>query len=119
LLFRMGDFYEIFGTDAEEVAPKLELVLTSRERGDQEKIPFCGVPHHSARSYWLKLLRLGYKVAFADQMEDPKSAKGIVKREITRVITPGTVDELEGLNADEPNYILGLYEQPGTKVMAV
>src|SRR4051794_15085795 len=85
LFFRMGDFYEIFGTDAEEVAPVLELVLTSRERGDQKRIPFCGVPHHSARNYWLKLLRKGYKVALADQMEDPAEAKGLVRRDVTRV----------------------------------
>ena len=62
VFFRMGDFYEIFGDDAELVAPKLQLVLTSRERGGQKKIPFCGVPHHSAKNYWLKLLKMGFRV---------------------------------------------------------
>ena len=82
LFFRMGDFYEVFAQDAEEIAPKLELVLTSRERGDQQRVKFCGVPHHSARSYWLKLLKLGYRVAIADQVEDAAEAKGLVKRAI-------------------------------------
>lgn len=113
LFFRMGDFYEIFGTDAEEVAPLLELVLTSRERGDQQRIPFCGVPHHSARGYWLKLLKRGYKVALADQVEDPAEAKGLVKRDIVRTLTPGCIDDLEGLEQDAPNYVLAIYEEPG------
>lgn len=119
LLFRMGDFYEIFGDDALEVAPKLELVLTSRERGEGHKIPFCGVPHHSAKNYWLKLLRLGYRVAIADQMEAPEQAKGIVKREITQILTPGCIDELEGLDADQPNYMMTVYEYPGAGDYAV
>jgi DNA mismatch repair protein MutS len=120
LLFRMGDFYEIFGEDALEVAPKLELVLTSREKGkDQDKIPFCGVPHHSAKNYWLRLLKLGYKVAIGDQVEDPKLAKGIVKREITRVLTPGCIDELEGLDSDAHNYLMGIYQQPGSSQWTV
>ncbi len=113
LFFRMGDFYEIFGTDAEEVAPVLELVLTSRERGDQQRIPFCGVPHHSARNYWLRLLKRGYKVALADQIEDPAEAKGLVKRDIVRVLTPGAVDDPEGLDRDAPNYVLAIHEEPG------
>lgn len=119
MLFRMGDFYEIFGDDALEVAPKLELVLTSRERGEGHKIPFCGVPHHSAKNYWLKLLRLGYRVAIADQMEAPDQAKGIVKREITQILTPGCIDELEGLDADQPNYMMTVYEHPGVGDYAV
>jgi DNA mismatch repair protein MutS len=112
LFFRMGDFFEIFGADAEEVAPILELVLTSRERGDAERIPFCGVPHHSARNYWLKLLRKGFKVALADQIEDPAEAKGLVKRDIVRVLTPGCIDDLEGLDRDAPNYLMALHEEP-------
>lgn len=113
LFFRMGDFYEIFGGDAEEVAPVLELVLTSRERGDQQRIPFCGVPHHSARNYWLRLLKRGYKVALADQVEDPAEAKGLVKRDIIRILTPGAVDDPEGLDRDAPNYVLAVHEEPG------
>ena len=119
LLFRMGDFYELFGQDAEEIAPKLELVLTSRERGDKNKIPFCGVPHHSAKNYWLKLLKLGYRVAIADQVEDPQEAKGLVRREIVQVLTPACIDELEGLKSDEPNYLLAMHEDPRKKVWAI
>lgn len=118
LFFRMGDFYEIFGDDALEVAPKLDLVLTSRERGDQEKIPFCGVPHHSAANYYQKLLRMGYKVGFADQVEDPKKAKGLVKREITRILSPGTVDEIDALEGNEPCHIMAFYEDPASRKFA-
>ncbi len=119
LFFRMGDFYEIFGDDAVAVAPKLELVLTSRERGDEERIPFCGVPHHSARNYWLRLLKMGYRVALADQMEDPAEAKGLVRRDITRIFTPGCVDELEALEADKPNYLMAVWEHPEKRLWAL
>lgn len=119
LFFRMGDFYEIFGEDAEEVAPKLDIVLTSRERGDKQKIFFCGVPHHSARSYWLKLLSMGYKIAIADQMEDPSLAKGIVSRDIVKILTPGCIDDLEGLTSDCQNYILALWEDPKSREWTV
>lgn len=119
LFFRMGDFYEIFGDDAITVAPKLELVLTSRERGDNERIPFCGVPHHSARNYWLRLLKMGFRVAIADQMEDPAEAKGLVRRDISRIFTPGCVDELEALEADKPNYLLAIWEHPEKRVWAL
>ncbi len=114
LFFRMGDFYEIFGDDAERVAPVLDLVLTSREKGDKTRLPFCGVPHHSARGYWLKLLRLGYRVAIADQMEDPAEAKGLVRRDIVQVMTPGCIDDLEGLEADLPNHLLAFHEVPSS-----
>jgi len=110
LFFRMGDFYEVFGDDSKKIAPVLALVLTSRDRGDQEKIPFCGVPHHSAKSYWLKLLRQGYKVAIADQLEAASASKGLVKRDIVRILSPGCIDDLEGLESCEPNYIMALYE---------
>ena len=113
LFFRMGDFFEIFGTDAEEIAPKLDVVLTAREKGDQTKIPFCGVPHHSAKGYWLKLVKLGYKVAICEQLEDASEAKGLVKRGVTRMYTPGSIDELEGLEQDQPNYLLAWMEIPG------
>ncbi|MBF0440398.1 MAG: DNA mismatch repair protein MutS [Oligoflexales bacterium] len=119
LFFRMGDFFEIFGDDALLVAPKLEIVLTSRERGGgEDRIPFCGVPHHSAKNYWLKLLRMGYKVTIADQVENADEAKGLVKRDITRIITPGCIDELEGLEQDSPNYLMAFYEEPSTRSMA-
>lgn len=119
LFFRMGDFYEIFGTEAEEVAPLLEIALTSRERGDKNKIAFCGVPHHSAPSYWLKLLKLGYKVAIADQVEDAALAKGLVKRDIIKIMSPGCIDELEGLASDRPNYVMAAYECPKAKVWSL
>ncbi len=114
LFFRMGDFYEIFDSDAETVAPILEVVLTSREKGDDQKIPFCGVPHHSARNYYLKLLKRGFKVALADQIEDPALAKGIVKRDIVKILTPGCIDDPEGLDRDSPNYLAGAFEEPSS-----
>ena len=121
LFFRMGDFFEIFGEDAEMVAPKLDVVLTAREKGDQTKIPFCGVPHHSAKAYWLKLVKLGYKVAICEQLEEASATKGLVKRGVTRIYTPGSIDELEGLEQDQPNYLLAWMDVPGTaqEVLAV
>jgi DNA mismatch repair protein MutS len=119
LFFRMGDFFEIFADDAQLIAPILEIVLTSRERGDQNRVPFCGVPHHSAKAYWLKLLKLGFKVAIADQVENPKDAKGLVRREIIRIMTPGCIEDLDGLSSGEPNYIMAVYEDPSTKRLAV
>lgn len=113
LFFRMGDFFEIFGADAEEIAPKLDITLTAREKGDQTKIPFCGVPHHSAKLYWLKLVTLGYKVAICEQLESAAEAKGLVRRGVTRVYTPGSMDELEGLAHDKPNYLLAWMGIPG------
>ena len=116
LFFRMGDFYEVFGEEAEEIAPKLEIALTSRERGDQQRIPFCGVPHHSARTYWHRLLRLGYKVAIADQVEDAAEARGLVRRDIVRVLSPGSIDEPEGLDQEAPNYVMAALEDPKTRI---
>ncbi|NLP44805.1 MAG: DNA mismatch repair protein MutS, partial [Peptococcaceae bacterium] len=86
LFFRLGDFYEMFGQDAEIAAPVLDIVLTARDAGKGTKIPMCGVPYHSAESYIQKLVSSGYKVAICEQVEDPQTSKGIVKREIVRVI---------------------------------
>src|SRR5687767_12273063 len=94
LFFRLGDFYEMFGDDAKAAAPVLGLVLTARQG-----LPMCGIPAHSASNYIAKLLKAGHKVAIADQMEDPASAKGIVRRQVTRLITPGTIVEDELLDA--------------------
>ncbi len=105
LLFRLGDFYEEFFEDAEKVSAALDLVLTKRQG-----IPMCGFPFHALESYLPKLVGAGLKVAIADQMEDPKLAKGIVKREITRIITPGTVTESTMLNATVNNYAAALYK---------
>jgi DNA mismatch repair protein MutS len=116
LFFRMGDFYEIFGPDAEEIAPKMDVVLTSRERGDAERMPFCGVPHHSVKSYLLKLLKQGYKVAIAEQLTDPAQSKGLVERGIVKTLTPGCIDELEGIDSTSANHVFAVYECPETKL---
>ena len=108
LLFRLGDFYEEFFEDAEKVSSALDLVLTKRQG-----VPMCGFPHHALESYLPKLVAAGLKVAIADQMEDPKLAKGIVKREITRIITPGTVTESTMLNSAVNNYAAALCRDKG------
>ncbi len=99
LFFRLGDFYELFGADAEVAAPILEVVLTSREVAPGVRQPMCGVPHHAVTGYAARLLARGLSVAFADQMEDPSQARGLVRREVTRLLTPGTVAEPEMLEA--------------------
>jgi len=108
LFFRLGDFYEMFGEDAKIASKILQIALTARNAGENRKIkmPMCGVPYHAANSYILKLINNGYKVAICEQVEDPKFAKGIVKREIIKIITPGTlIDEL-GLEKKSNNYLL-------------
>ena len=92
LFFRLGDFYEMFDEDAALAAKELDLTLTTRDRNKpkEEQTPMCGVPFHSVDSYIARLVQKGYKVAIAEQMEDPKLAKGLVKREVIRVVTPGT-----------------------------
>ncbi|RKJ40397.1 DNA mismatch repair protein MutS [Acutalibacter sp. 1XD8-33] len=112
LFFRLGDFYEMFFNDAKTVSQELDLTLTGRDCGQGERAPMCGIPFHSAEGYITKLLAKGYRVTICDQVEDPKSAKGLVKREIVRVITPGTV--LEGSMLDEArnNYICSMYYCP-------
>ena len=88
LFFRLGDFYEMFMEDAKTASSILEIALTGRDAGLEERIPMCGIPYHAASSYIKKLVDKGYKVAICEQVEDPKAAKGIVKREVTQVITP-------------------------------
>ena len=105
VLYRMGDFYEMFFEDAEKAAPILEVTLTARNRGKKNEAPMCGVPHHAVQMYLGKLLRAGLKVAICDQVEDPAQAKGLVKRQVTRVITPGTVSDPELLDGEEANYL--------------
>src|SRR5262249_493654 len=105
LLFRMGDFYELFFEDAAGAAPALEIALTSRSRDkDGQAIPMCGVPYHAASSYIARLVRQGFRVALCEQMEDPRFAKGVVKREVVRVITPGTQLEASALEAGETSF---------------
>lgn len=108
LLFRLGDFYEMFFDDAVTASKELGLTLTSRNREKDLDIPLAGVPYHSVASYIAKLVAKGYKVAICDQVEDPKSAKGIVKREVTRIITPGTVIDTDFLDEKSNNYLMGI-----------
>jgi DNA mismatch repair protein MutS len=105
LMIRMGDFYEMFFDDAVEAAQLLDITLTSRDKGSENPIPMCGVPHHALKTYVGKLLELGHKVAICEQMEDPALAKGIVRREITQVVSPGVVFDPDSLEATENNYL--------------
>ena len=108
LFFRLGDFYEMFFDDAKTASKELDLVLTGRDCGQEERAPMCGVPFHSADSYIAKLVSRGYKVAICEQTEDPKAAKGIVKRDVIRVITPGTVIESNILEDGVNNYLCSI-----------
>ena len=111
LFFRLGDFYEMFDDDAKLAARELDLTLTTRDRNKpkEEQTPMCGVPHHSVDAYIARLVQKGYKVAICEQMEDPAQAKGIVERDITRIVTPGTVTESCMLDESRNNYIGCLY----------
>lgn len=108
LFFRLGDFYELFFDDAVKASQELEITLTSRDGGTEERIPMCGVPYHSAAQYIEKLIDRGYKVAICEQLEDPRTAKGVVKRDVVQLITPGTMMESNGLNDKENNYIASI-----------
>ena len=110
LLYRVGDFYESFFDDAIIVSKTLGLTLTGKECGHEKKAPMCGVPHHVVDNYVNKLVKKGYKVALCDQVEDPKEAKGLVKRAITRVVTPGTITDMESLDNKENNYLLSIFQ---------
>ena len=103
LFFRLGDFYELFYEDAKKASSILEIALTSRQ-----KVPMCGVPYHSADSYLSKLLKKGYKVAICEQIEDPKEAKGVVKRDVVKILTPGTAVEIESEDMKESTYVMSL-----------
>jgi DNA mismatch repair protein MutS len=105
LFFRLGDFYEMFFEDASTASRELDIVLTARDGGGQTRIPMCGVPYHSANHYIARLINRGYKVAVCEQMEDPKNVKGIVKREVVRIITPGTLIEDTMLPGSSSNYL--------------
>ena len=111
LFFRLGDFYEMFGSDAELAAPVLEIALTSREAGEGKRTPMCGVPYHAVENYLSKLVSSGHKVAICEQMEDPKAVKGIVKREVIRIVSPGTVTEGAALTAKANNYLASVYHE--------
>lgn len=108
LFFRLGDFYEMFFEDAIKASQELEITLTSRDGGTEERIPMCGVPYHAAPNYIKQLVEKGYKVAICEQTEDPKQAKGVVRREVIQLITPGTVMEEKSLGDKENNYLASL-----------
>ena len=110
LFFRMGDFYEMFFEDARLASRLLDIALTSRDKGKGPKTPMCGIPFHAADIYISRLIKSGYKVAICEQVEDPKTAKGIVKREVVRVITPGTALDTQLLDPKENNYIASLFQ---------
>ena len=113
LFYRLGDFYEMFFDDAKLVSRELELTLTGRDCGQEERAPMCGVPYHSAEGYIAKLVRKGYKIAICEQVEDPKLAKGLVKREIVRRVTPGTVVEASMLEEERNNFLGCVYAEQG------
>ncbi|MDA9460440.1 DNA mismatch repair protein MutS [Enterococcus mundtii 3F] len=111
LFYRLGDFYELFYEDAVKAAQILELTLTSRNRNADDPIPMCGVPHHSAQGYIDSLIEKGYKVAICEQVEDPKTTKGMVKREVVQLVTPGTVMDSKGLSAKDNNFLTAVVNQ--------
>ena len=113
LFFRLGDFYEMFMEDAIVASRVLGITLTSRNKGDEDAIPLCGIPYHSSQNYIAKLIAHGHKVAICEQVEDPKAAKGIVKREVVRVVTPGLVTDTDTLEPKENNYLLSIIEEQG------
>jgi len=113
LLFRLGDFYEMFGEDAKIASQVLELVLTSREVGKGRRIPMCGIPYHAADRYLARLLAAGYRAAVCDQVEDPKQTKGLVRREVVRILTPGTVVEEHLLDSKANNYLAAVVRSSG------
>ena len=110
LFYRLGDFYEMFFDDAINVSRELELTLTGKDCGQEERAPMCGIPYHAAEGYISRLISKGYKVAICEQLEDPKQAKGIVKRDVIRVVTPGTVMEANLLDDRKNNYIMSIYK---------
>ena len=108
LFYRMGDFYEMFFEDAEVASRVLEITLTSRNKKDESPVPMCGVPHRAVQNYIARLIDQGYKVAICDQIEDPAQAKGLVKRDVVRVITPGMIVDTEFLDERSNNFVLAL-----------
>ena len=113
LMYRMGDFFEMFFEDARQAAPILEVQLTARQKGTENEAPMCGVPYHALETYLAKMIAAGLKVAICDQVEDPAQAKGLVRREVTRVVTPGTLSDPELLDGKEDNFLAGLVWERG------
>jgi DNA mismatch repair protein MutS len=115
LFFRMGDFYEMFLEDAVKASKILDITLTSRNRGERDEIPMCGIPFHSSQPYVSKLVDCGFKVAICEQVEDPKKAKGLVRRDVVKVITPGLNTDTDALNPKENNYLMSLANGSGER----
>ena len=116
LFFRLGDFYEMFDDDAKVASKELDLALTTRDRSvedPEQRTPLCGVPYHSAQTYIARLISKGYKVAICEQMEDPATAKGLVKRDVIRIITPGTVTDVAMLEEGKSNYLASVFFEAG------
>ncbi|MDI7269915.1 MAG: DNA mismatch repair protein MutS, partial [Myxococcota bacterium] len=113
LLFRMGDFYEMFFEDAVLCAPLLDIALTTRSKAGEERIPMCGVPHHAVDSYVTRLVETGHKVAICDQMADPATVKGLVPREVIRVVTPGTNLDPDAVDSRCGQYLVAMAPPPG------
>jgi DNA mismatch repair protein MutS len=111
LFFRLGDFYEMFFDDAILVSKELELTLTGKNYGQEERAPMCGVPFHSAESRIAILIDKGYRVAICEQIEDPATAKGLVKRDVVQIVTPGTVISQSMLDEKENNYLVSVYDR--------
>ena len=111
LCYRLGDFFEMFFEDAIMVSRDLELTLTGKDCGQNERAPMCGIPHHAIDSYIARLVEKGYKVAICEQLEDPSKAKGIVKRDVIKVITPGTQVEGSFIEDKKNNYIMSIYKE--------
>ena len=109
LFYRLGDFYEMFFDDAKTASRELELTLTGKDCGLEERAPMCGIPYHAVDTYLTKLVQKGYKVAIGEQVEDPKLAKGLVKREVIRVVTPGTNIATDTMDETRNNYLHHLY----------
>jgi DNA mismatch repair protein MutS len=118
VFFRLGDFYEMFFQDAIVASKELEIVLTGRDAGVDERVPMCGVPYHAVNIYLERLIEKRYKVAIVEQVEDPESAKGIVKREVVKLVTPGTITEAGTINTKDNNYITAIYESPDQYILA-
>src|SRR5918911_1151238 len=118
LMFRLGDFYEMFFEDAVTAARELEITLTARNKEKGAAIPMCGVPYHAAEGHIARLIQKGYRVAICDQVEDPRFAKKLVKREVTRVVTPGTAMDANLVRSRENNYLAAVNQCGGRSAVA-
>ena len=118
LFYRLGDFFELFFDDAKLVSKELSLTLTGRDCGLEERAPLCGVPYHAVDAYLNQLVSKGYKVAICDQVEDPKTAQGIVRREVVRIATPGTNLDVQSLDSSKNQYLMCAYYHKGNYALA-